>query len=92
MELNGLGGSVEIVAAAAGSRAGMASLTANLGPMNHLVDEGVAGATTVTMITLDNTVKERGIERVRLMKIDVEGFEFDVLAGGARPSSGMRRL
>lgn len=33
--------------------------------------------------TLDNLCAERGIGRIDLLKIDVEGFEFEVLAGGA---------
>jgi hypothetical protein len=38
----------------------------------------------VDSVTLDTIVAERGCPPPRLLKIDVEGFEFDVLKGAAR--------
>lgn len=37
----------------------------------------------VSVSTLDEMVKEVGVSRIDLLKIDVEGFEIDVLKGGA---------
>jgi FkbM family methyltransferase len=37
-----------------------------------------------TVRTLDDLCVERGIESIDLLKIDVEGFEFETLSGGAR--------
>ena len=45
-----------------------------------LANEGGAPV-TVAVRRLDNCLKESGIEKIDLMKIDVEGFESDVLSG-----------
>ena len=37
-----------------------------------------------TMVRLDDLIEELGIERVDLLKIDVEGLEYDVLKGALR--------
>jgi FkbM family methyltransferase len=39
---------------------------------------------TCQVRTLDDLCAERGIETIDLLKIDVEGFEFETLRGGAR--------
>jgi FkbM family methyltransferase len=39
------------------------------------------GSVTAPATTLDSYLDARGLERVRLVKIDVEGFEYRVLAG-----------
>jgi len=43
---------------------------------------------TCEVRSLDEVMRERGLNRIDLMKIDVEGFEFEVLKGAA---SGLRR-
>ena len=40
-----------------------------------------ATGTPVEVITLDSWAKEKGIERVDVIKIDVEGMEYEVLSG-----------
>ncbi len=45
---------------------------------------------SVPMTTLDVFVKEKGIYRVDLIKIDVEGFELDVLKGALETISEMK--
>jgi FkbM family methyltransferase len=48
---------------------------------------------TVQIDTLDNYCKENGIEKIDLLKIDVEGHELDVLAGATEMlSSGKVRF
>lgn len=51
---------------------------------SHLVTEDTLGHSptgTVEMSTFDAFVKSQGIEKIDLIKIDVEGFEIDVLRG-----------
>jgi FkbM family methyltransferase len=50
------------------------------GPLFRL---GLAGGVTITcpVKTLSGVIRERGVERIDLLKIDVEGAEMDVLAG-----------
>jgi len=47
-------------------------------------DAREASTVTAEMTTLDQFVSERGIASVDLVKIDVEGFELDVLQGAVR--------
>lgn len=76
---------VELIAAAAGDRAGMTRL--HLKPFDGHHSLGNIGASKtiavldVPVVTLDALASERGIDRVGLLKIDVEGFEDEVLEG-----------
>jgi FkbM family methyltransferase len=82
VELNGIGERVTLVRAAVGERPGRARLTSGLGPMNHIVAEGHrAEATEVEVMTLDGAL---GALRPTLLKIDVEGFEAEILRGASR--------
>lgn len=80
---------VEVVAAAAGAEPGVLSFhEAGYGAGSHLVSghhlaDGAMPAVEVPVETLDRVVSSRGLERLDFVKIDVEGFEPDVLAGGA---------
>lgn len=58
---------------------GGASLVA--GVHEHLHD---SAEVEVEAVTLDDLVEREGLDRVGLLKIDVEGYEGAVLAGGAR--------
>jgi FkbM family methyltransferase len=93
LRLNGL--TADIVAAALGRALGQAKLTEELGSMNHVVlidpaesvaDDGTAGA-AVAVTTLDDLLGERTAAGV---KIDVEGFELDVVLGGGRALAEQR--
>ena len=86
--LNNLTGTARGCNAALGRTKGKIRFTTGLGTENHVVQSGSHGETTeVEVSTLDEQTK--GLEPV-LIKIDVEGFEEEVLAGGsnclAKPS------
>jgi FkbM family methyltransferase len=69
---------VETVQAAAGSHCGTARFTAGRDAGNRLDPEGPV---ETRLVTIDALIGER---QVAGMKVDVEGFEVDVLRGGAR--------
>ncbi len=71
---------VEILEAAVGDRQGEVRFTRGKGRgRGHISEEGEL---TVPLTTLDHMVAEAGVEP-GFLKIDVEGAEDDVLAGGA---------
>ena len=76
MALNGY--QVRAVQAAAGARCGTARFTAGLDAGNCL---DPAGPVETRLVTIDSLI---GGGRVAGMKVDVEGFELEVLAGCAR--------
>lgn len=80
LRLNGID-NVIVRASAVGSRAGTATLTARLGPGDHIELDQSSEVDTVTVpvTTLDAAVDR--IARISLIKIDVEGFEVEVLRG-----------
>lgn len=82
ISLNGVQNRVMPVKAAVGARPGILSITASLDTVNHVIQEAEAGrsaAIRVPVVTVDDTV---GKEQVpALVKIDVEGFEWEVLQG-----------
>jgi FkbM family methyltransferase len=50
---------------------------------NHLVDSSYFGSSSlINVVCLDDYCKQRNINRIDFIKIDVEGFELDVLKGG----------
>jgi FkbM family methyltransferase len=76
---------VRVVRSGLGSRPGEARL-AIPAPGNHtpsMLGTEQGPATTVAVTTLDQSLTDFGIERVDLLKLDVEGYEPQVLAGGA---------
>jgi len=68
---------VTAVRAAAGDHCGTARFTAGLDAANSLAPDGTA---VTDLVTVDSLIGDR---RVAGMKIDVEGFEIDVLRGAA---------
>jgi FkbM family methyltransferase len=69
---------VTMVQAAAGDHCGTARFTAGLDAANSLA---LDGPLVTELVTIDSLIGDR---RVAGMKVDVEGFEIDVLRGAAR--------
>jgi FkbM family methyltransferase len=69
---------VQAVQAAAGRQCGTARFTSGLDAVNRLAADGPA---VTELVTVDSLVGDR---QVTGMKVDVEGFEIDVLHGAAR--------
>lgn len=78
----------EVVASAVGDACGEATLYLKKGSGHHALDEVGASPTvdriTVPITTLDAFAEAHGVDRVRLLKIDVEGYEPEVLRGADR--------
>lgn len=81
---------IEVIAAALADRDGEDTLFLGAKSGWHTLVAGDAhvGAVTVPIRTLDSLLRERGIERVDVVKIDVEGGEDRVLRGAADALSG----
>jgi FkbM family methyltransferase len=79
--LNQLGDLVRCREYALGSRQGSVGFTVGLDTVNHVATATDSTIRTVAMDTLDHAL---GDERLSLIKLDVEGFEREVLAGAAK--------
>ena len=79
--INNLQGSVKIRQAAVGLSLGTVWLTTDAGPMNHIAASEATrpGTVEVPVTTLDSECGEFGSPT--MLKVDVEGYEFAVLAG-----------
>lgn len=89
VEMNGLTGQVEVVAAAVGARAGSATMYAagsdgmsRLGAPNELIAARTRPL-TVPVVTLDEFCRARSLAPDWLF-MDIEGFEFAALEGARR--------
>lgn len=87
IDLNGVANKTEIYCAAVGSKEGTATFTVELGCANHIVQSTTVDETqiekknqVVAVLTLDGSMQGR--EPI-LLKIDVEGFETDVIKGAS---------
>jgi FkbM family methyltransferase len=73
---------VEVHREAVGASPAWVSITVGRDTVNHVVASGDADASEgVVMVSLDEVLAGPEAERVRLIKIDVEGFEEQVLLG-----------
>ena len=87
--LNGLGGQVAVEAVALGATPGEAAFHAAAHSAGaHLMDPGTLDAASLPQVrvpveTVDALVARQGLGRLDLIKIDVEGFETEVLDGAA---------
>ena len=84
VELNGVADRVELVPCAVADHDGPVRLTADRWATNTLVDGDYDGPVEdVEAVSLDGFDAGRRLERVTLVKVDVEGHEMGVLRGGA---------
>jgi len=75
-------GNIRIVAGAAGRERKDGLLTvSNASPCHSLLPKQGFDTVTVRIDTLDSILREAGVDRVDLIKIDAEGSEMDILAG-----------
>jgi FkbM family methyltransferase len=75
---------IQLIRAAAGAVCGTAHFTQGLDDQNHIDSDGQA---EVEIVTVDSIIGDR---QVAGMKVDVEGFETDVLRGCERALSERR--
>lgn len=80
VSLNDIGDLVETYNIGVGREPGRAGFTTSLDAANHVAAGDDSGVITVRLETLDGIV---GGNAPRLMKLDVEGFETEVLKGAA---------
>lgn len=87
---NGLVDTIEVVPTAVGSRQGEVTLfvpQSGYGSYASTVSEVVpdtAESVSVPIDTLDQSLETRGTRRISLIKIDVEGAEYEVLLGASK--------
>jgi FkbM family methyltransferase len=79
VQLNGY--DIRTIMAAAGPACGTTRFTRGLDDQNHI---DFAGSAEVKVITIDSIIRDR---KIAGMKVDVEGFEADVLHGSERALS-----
>jgi len=91
---NGLADRSIPINCAVGAREGQVSLEfgrpENLGTTR--VSQSSIGSVSVRMVSIDKELDRRGIDKVSLIKIDVEGAELDVLDGAAGTLDACRPL
>jgi FkbM family methyltransferase len=80
IRVNGIEDRVRALNLGLARKPGSLRFTRSLDCMNHVATSGEPDSTEVPVTTLDAIVDERA---PLVMKIDVEGFETEVLAGGA---------
>jgi FkbM family methyltransferase len=77
---SGVAGRIRVVSAAVSDRVGEATFMPH-GCHGQLVDGDVVGATRVPLTTVDSLIDAEQLQRVDLVKIDVEGADLDVVRG-----------
>ena len=84
---------IEPIPIALGSSKGTATIynsKTNLGAASLIPSEKLTGHESITNIEkLDDLVREKAIQLIRMMKIDVEGWELEVLKGSRDVLSGV---
>lgn len=73
---------IRCVNCALDEHAGQAKFVRDVSVESHVVEgDSDANAITVQLTTLDSVVEQEGLQKIDLLKIDVEGHEMKVLAG-----------
>ena len=80
---NNLNAQISSVKKAVAATHGFISMTADLDTLNHIIKEGnkVSNTLQVECISLDDFAAQESILYIDYLKIDVEGFELEVLFG-----------
>lgn len=102
LRLNGLEGRPNLAAKAAGAAAGEATLYIPSKKHGEVLETSASlrsdfksehsGNITVPVITVDDYVAQHGIDRIGVIKADVEGFEASVLKGAMQTLKSLRPL
>jgi FkbM family methyltransferase len=87
---NSLAGTVSTFHVALGSRPGRAALKTKASTVVTQVEFDDAGSVRVE--SLDGTIPALGLEKVDLLKLDVEGAEAEILAGGTHVLNRVGRI
>jgi FkbM family methyltransferase len=84
LQANTYGKNIEVIDCGLSNKAGTIHFKQNFSNLgaSHIVDNESASDISIDIDTLDSVVKERDISNVSFVKIDVEGHEAQVLAGG----------
>ena len=82
INLNGLGSVIKANKTAVSEKTGTLFLTQDRDTMNHLTYEKTTGAVSISTITLDEYCQANNINRIKYLKIDIEGFEMTAFKGG----------
>ena len=68
---------------AVGNQSGIVSFTLGLDGENHIASEEDKNTQTVLITKLDDYCEKNNIHQLAYAKVDIEGFEFDFLAGAS---------
>lgn len=86
------GSDIHLVNSALDEHAGEAKFVSDSSVESRVVESADAPAITVRLDTLDSVVAREGLEKIDLLKIDVEGHEMKVLAGARKALSITRNI
>jgi len=81
ISINHLSNNIEAVKKAVGNIDGNISFTTGMDGENHIAQNNNENITQVASVKPDSFFAEKNIEHIVYMKIDVEGFELEVLRG-----------
>ena len=81
IELNELNNSVRINKTGIADTLGFLYFTKSIDVQNHLTTEKMPDAVKIPVTTLDEYCNQNAIDKIRYIKIDIEGFELSALHG-----------